>query len=43
MQNRVTGKIKAALALFVGGMLTDDAWCALGDDFPTKSVGKKQL
>lgn len=43
MKNRITGKLKGALALFVGDMLTDDSWCALGDEYPTKSVGKKQL
>lgn len=31
------------LALFVGDMLTDDSWCALGDENPTKSIGKKQI
>lgn len=43
MQIGITGKLKAGLALFVGGMLTDDSWCALGDEHPTKSVGKKHL
>lgn len=38
---RTTGKLKVGLAVFVGDMLTDDSWCALGDGNSTKSVGKK--
>lgn len=43
MQIRTTGKLKVGLALFVGDVLTDDSWCALGDETPTKSVGMKQI
>lgn len=40
MQIRITDKLKAGLPLLVGNTLTDDSWCGLGDEYPTKSLGK---